>query len=250
MIPMSCPSCGRRGTIPPDRLNTRMHCKKCDAVFFMDSGGRLTLGEPPTEKPKVVKRDPKTGRASRDDDDPLAPLKHIPKWVYWMFGIAILGLTLWMGKGVIERVFTGLPSGLEKRSIFFAEAFIDKDWKRMKKLIPDKPGQEAMLTWLKEIRPFYPNPRADLGLPVIEYKDLTAPAAQTSDDPMAPAPTDEEKSASDLTMSEMRILPPPDENGKSTGDPFTIVLTWKRQGDWVIDGEATLSNSAASGLNK
>ena len=46
MIPMECPGCGRRGNVPPDRLNTRMHCKKCDAIFFMDRSGKIILGDP------------------------------------------------------------------------------------------------------------------------------------------------------------------------------------------------------------
>ncbi len=46
MIPMTCPSCGRRGNAPADRIKTRMHCKKCDAVFYMDENGKIILGDP------------------------------------------------------------------------------------------------------------------------------------------------------------------------------------------------------------
>src|SRR5436305_2036190 len=64
MIPMSCPNCGRRGSVPPDRLNTRMHCKKCDAVFHMDSSGKIMLGEPGARGKQGKK---KTTQAARDE---------------------------------------------------------------------------------------------------------------------------------------------------------------------------------------
>lgn len=46
MIPIECPKCGRRGNVPPDRLNSRLHCKACNAVFHLDNSGHLVLGEP------------------------------------------------------------------------------------------------------------------------------------------------------------------------------------------------------------
>ena len=66
MIPMSCPGCGRPGTIPPDKLNSRMHCKKCDAVFHMDATGHIVLGEPPRpgEAPKKRARAMQTGSSN------------------------------------------------------------------------------------------------------------------------------------------------------------------------------------------
>jgi hypothetical protein len=46
MIPMACPSCGRRGSVPQDKINSRLHCKKCDAIFHMDVEGHVVMGEP------------------------------------------------------------------------------------------------------------------------------------------------------------------------------------------------------------
>jgi hypothetical protein len=46
MIPLACPQCGRRGSIPADKMNSRLHCKKCDAVFHLDPLGHILLGEP------------------------------------------------------------------------------------------------------------------------------------------------------------------------------------------------------------
>ncbi len=46
MIPIQCPRCGKTGNVPPDRLGARLTCKRCDSAFYMDSGGRMVLGEP------------------------------------------------------------------------------------------------------------------------------------------------------------------------------------------------------------
>ncbi len=46
MIPIECPRCGKTGNVPPDRLDARLTCKRCQAAFYMDSGGRMVLGEP------------------------------------------------------------------------------------------------------------------------------------------------------------------------------------------------------------
>lgn len=45
MIPIECPRCGKTGHVPPDRLGSRLVCKRCESVFHMDKGGRMILGE-------------------------------------------------------------------------------------------------------------------------------------------------------------------------------------------------------------
>jgi hypothetical protein len=79
MIPMACPACGRKGTIPPDKLNARMHCKKCDAVFHMNSNGRVILGEPPHAGDKSDRKAGRARQTSGNVDLSLAgTLKAIP----------------------------------------------------------------------------------------------------------------------------------------------------------------------------
>jgi hypothetical protein len=46
MIEMACPSCGRAGQVPKEKLYTRLVCRKCHVVFHVDSTGRPVLGEP------------------------------------------------------------------------------------------------------------------------------------------------------------------------------------------------------------
>src|SRR5262245_35123227 len=49
MPELSCPQCGRSGNVPRTKLDSRLVCKKCHAVFHMDKAGRVVLGEPHSE---------------------------------------------------------------------------------------------------------------------------------------------------------------------------------------------------------
>src|SRR4051812_33288916 len=55
MIEMACPSCGRAGQVPKEKLQSRLVCRKCHVVFHMDPGGRAVLGEPNQGKDKAKK---------------------------------------------------------------------------------------------------------------------------------------------------------------------------------------------------
>jgi len=47
MIDLECPNCGRTGSVPNDKSNTRLVCKKCHIVFHVSPTGRSIMGEPP-----------------------------------------------------------------------------------------------------------------------------------------------------------------------------------------------------------
>src|SRR4051794_17130655 len=63
MIEMSCPSCGRAGQVPPEKLHTRLVCRKCHVVFHMEPSGRPVLGEPPGSKD--LKKEAKEKKSER-----------------------------------------------------------------------------------------------------------------------------------------------------------------------------------------
>ncbi|AGA30258.1 zinc ribbon domain-containing protein [Singulisphaera acidiphila] len=56
MIELACPSCGRAGSIPREKINTRLTCKKCHIVFHVNTTGRALVGEPHVEPPKAEPR--------------------------------------------------------------------------------------------------------------------------------------------------------------------------------------------------
>jgi hypothetical protein len=48
---MECPKCGASGKIPRNKVQTRLVCRKCLAIFHVNPLGRSVLGEPPTNEP-------------------------------------------------------------------------------------------------------------------------------------------------------------------------------------------------------
>jgi ribosomal protein S27AE len=61
-IPMECPKCGRYGSLPSNKLNTTLHCKKCGATFYVNSAGLAILGESPADRARIeeaAKKKPK-----------------------------------------------------------------------------------------------------------------------------------------------------------------------------------------------
>ncbi|MFO0953579.1 MAG: zinc ribbon domain-containing protein [Isosphaeraceae bacterium] len=48
-IDLSCPACGRVGSVPREKAHARLVCPKCHAVFHMSAAGRAVLGEPHSE---------------------------------------------------------------------------------------------------------------------------------------------------------------------------------------------------------
>src|SRR4051812_28665952 len=62
MIDLACPKCGRAGSIPREKINTRLVCKKCHAAFHMNTAGRTLLGEPHAESAR-----PEAGHQHHND---------------------------------------------------------------------------------------------------------------------------------------------------------------------------------------
>src|SRR4051794_25613205 len=63
MIEMSCPSCGRAGQVPKEKLHTRLVCRKCHVVFHMEPSGRAVLGEPLGSKEQKKEAEEKKKKA-------------------------------------------------------------------------------------------------------------------------------------------------------------------------------------------
>ncbi|MDB5352520.1 MAG: hypothetical protein JWN86_3767 [Planctomycetota bacterium] len=220
MIPMSCPSCGRRGNVPLDRLNTRMHCKKCDAVFHLDATGKPVLGEPPTVKGSKSK-------TSRPKDEPLDPigivaakLAYTPKPV-WMTLLVALGL------GVLYYGYTLFGSGssftkeqeISLKVVTAARAVLDKDLATLKAMATNDSQDEIV----KAVEVFHSMAGS---LP-----------AKTEDIMLTPGQPPEGASACVV----VDVIPP----ASADGTPATMLgmdLCWIKGGTkWFIDGKSTLA---------
>ncbi|GAC1474881.1 MAG: hypothetical protein NVSMB9_26120 [Isosphaeraceae bacterium] len=62
MIDLECPHCGRPGSIPSQKINSRLVCKKCHLVFHLTTSGRAVPGEPTSAQGSTSAPDPKAAR--------------------------------------------------------------------------------------------------------------------------------------------------------------------------------------------
>src|SRR4051794_18316218 len=78
MVELACPNCGRGGSVPREKMNARMVCKKCHMVFHMNSAGRAVLGEPRADPSKSgINKAEKSGFFRAMEDAPIPKLSSI-----------------------------------------------------------------------------------------------------------------------------------------------------------------------------
>jgi len=128
MIPIECPNCGRGGNVPPDRLNARLVCKACHSVFYMDTGGRMVLGEPGDTDSK--KKQPKPRAASAPEFDLAQTWNDIPKPVKFGVPAVLLVYLFWQFnpfggggpdyKGRAEAVIHALAANDRPKALSYA----------------------------------------------------------------------------------------------------------------------------------
>ncbi len=156
MIPMSCPKCGKRGSVPPDRLGTRMSCRSCKAVFHMDQSGHIVLGEPVDENDTSKKRKkPKCPKGQREQIDLgfSDMLKTTPKPVKIAIGVVVVLLVPYM-LGFRPNFWVPIPDTLEGRAEYVASAFADDAAGRARKIASS--GTAADIdAWFEKARPMF-----------------------------------------------------------------------------------------------
>ncbi len=224
MIPMSCPSCGRKGNIPLDRLNTRMHCKKCDAVFHLDASGKPVLGEPPAVKGSKAAR--AAARAKNEPLDPIgivaAKLAKTPKPV-WMTMAGLLGIyMLWTVWGFIGPRGATAEENFAAQNATAALAFLNQDADTLK----------AMAT---------EDSRDEIAQVVANFRSQVGDKAGKGAEDMAPmAKLPEEMSQEPVV--EMSIQPPKIPGEEEAPPMFYLDLIWiKGKAKYYLNGKATLT---------
>ncbi len=94
MIPIECPKCGREGNVPPDRLNAKLTCRGCQAVFHLDNSGRMVMGSP--GEPGKDKGRPHVQYSKPGEPFNLGEaLRGIPKPVKFGVPAVLLALAVW-----------------------------------------------------------------------------------------------------------------------------------------------------------
>ncbi|MBX6314176.1 MAG: hypothetical protein IRY99_14860 [Isosphaeraceae bacterium] len=219
MMPMVCPSCGRKGRVPKDKFRTRLHCKKCNAVFYLEPGGRAVLGEPPD--PRAEQR---AKEAARPEEFDLigwvaGKVMRAPRPVRIVGGTALAVVLL---AAVVQWLGLLRPGGdqLERLSEAAARAFLAGDKERIKAIaVPDT--VDAAVDWIDKARPA-----------------LMKNGATASGDAFVTATVlSREKGRAQVQAT---VMQPP-------ASPFALELFWVTDdnGQWRLDGAATFGASQA-----
>lgn len=254
MIPMSCPSCGRRGTVPPDRLNTRMHCKKCDAVFYMDRSGKIVLGDPDDaarrankpNKPKKVKKD-----SDPVDMNLVSLLGKAPTPVKLLVVVGAVVLIAFIA-GVRLPKFS-VSKNLDNRIEIVGEAFAYSAPGDIQKVAAPGTGGDLQ-QWYDKLRPtfkFEGQKRPGSLVSILKIGNEN-PGADKSPivirvvPPLTPDPVPEVKALKEALKKNPRAIKPETQPGYNADGSFDLPTVWVQNGGtWLLDGAQTLQAAQA-----
>jgi hypothetical protein len=217
---MICPSCGRKGNVPPDRLNTTLHCKKCDALFHLDAGGKVVLGEVPAEKPKAEDK-PK-------EFDPIGAfvmwLIKLPMAVKGAFVLAVLAGIGFLVFQRFQGTITGVPTDLLGRLTYIGNQFVDNH--------PEKIAALATSDSVNDIDTWYKAARRQLR--------FEGPQTETDFCTIAPEIDGKVEEKEGTTTNSKLMLSPPMPPNSSRNPPILVLqIPWVYQsGEWRINGKA------------
>ena len=225
MIPMSCPSCGRRGNIPLDRLNTRMHCKKCDAVFHLDATGKPVMGEPKSAKTN------KSGRAGAhapsDQFDPIgiiaSKIMKVPKPIWLGLGGLLSAFLLYGMYAGIKSLPKSAEQGFAAKNQTIATAFLDRDLSTMKSMATTD-SYEELAKLIETFRPLVGDKsgKGSEGIGTV----ISTPEV-----------------LSNTPKVEVAIVPPPEADTKAP-PIFYLDLVWQKTNEkYYLNGKATLESN-------
>lgn len=182
MIEMACPSCGRGGQVPPEKLHSRLVCRKCHVVFHMDPSGRPVIGEP-----HVATGDPKKkDKNSNGEHHSIFEAIHIPRLdelthlgdnlTDYTFPVKpVLGtlgglVVLW----VMFSLFSRPPEPVSDRARLALQALTSDDLDRLKTFASEE-TRDDVIRWYDAIHPklesarkSWPSKEADVQVVVIE----------------------------------------------------------------------------------
>src|SRR4051794_22207543 len=100
MIDLECPFCGRVGSVPREKANTKLVCKKCHMIFHMSPTGRALPGEPPVPRPVEHPHAHAPARAATAEKEPgvvLPGLGEVNPGLLGVLGALLLVCVVYVG---------------------------------------------------------------------------------------------------------------------------------------------------------
>jgi hypothetical protein len=264
MIEMACPSCGRAGQVPKEKLYTRLVCRKCHVVFHVDGQGRPVLGEP-------VSAESKAKAKKETEQKSLLQTLHIPTLSDltsakddlsdYTFpvkpALGVLGglAVLWILWGIIA----GPGESVADCSKTVAEALARDDLNRLKAFASDE-TKDDVVRWydaahpkLEKAREGWPSKDATVQVVVVEENTSkgtgetevfylpaagAAPAAAAPPPPPPPPPTPGAKPGAATAKT----------SAPAPNLPVSFHLYWVKSGShWLLDGRQSHAMASRAG---
>lgn len=168
MIDLECPSCGRVGSVPKEKANSRLVCKKCHSIFHMGPTGRAVIGEPPV--PKTV--DAMKGKAAtskkEDFEFELPRISELNPGLLAILGLLLVGGLLYLGYSMMGG---GGTVSLMPAAHELAQALSAKDTTRVVGLSsPESKGEAS--SWADNIVKIIEDKRGDAAISEVRVDAL------------------------------------------------------------------------------
>jgi hypothetical protein len=232
MPELSCPQCGRLGNVPRTKLESRLVCKKCHAVFHMNKAGRVVLGEPHDESRSATRTAVRATKPAEKKSgtwrDYLPEGEITPRMKAAALGAAALcaGFIVWL----LLPVAT-----LEQRAKDVAEAFKKGERSTLKSMALKSPNTSREVeNWYNVVHPRLEKRMKEWGVNDVRVEVMPD--------------MDNTKEGEKVTVMLM-----PAVAGSLTSDSFQKSITLmfylkKRSGQWWINGKATVNAAAGTAL--
>lgn len=263
MIEMACPSCGRAGQVPKEKLYTRLVCRKCHVVFHVDSQGRPVLGEPVSAAAKAKKENEPKSIMKSLGIPTLHDLTHMGEDLSeYTFPVKpVLGvLGGLVGIWLLWGFLAGPGESVADTSKVVAEALARDDLPKLKTCATDETIDDVVRFYdaahpkLEKRRENWPSKDASIQVIIVEEnlskgtgetEVFLAPALAATQAPAGPAPTPP---------------PPPVTKPGAPADtksaassaplPMSLHLYWVRSGShWLLDARESAQMAARASDN-
>lgn len=229
MIEMKCPACKMVGRVSKDKINTRLVCRKCLAVFHVKETGRAVLGEPP----QVAAKPAKAPREGLQLDLSL----DLPPWLRRVFGVifaprvlaVVAGLAVLVGGYRLVSMLRG--ESLQERTEKMARAAVIGELGTLLELTAEGTADD-MVKWYNAVRPQCdalkrmlrdPNPPVEV---TVNKEDGGTAEVVARVDAQEPRPKSALPSSGGLAATRSVELP--------------LILTSEGMAGWMLDGKRTL----------
>lgn len=227
MIPMSCPQCGSQGEIPLDKLNTRLHCRKCGVFFYVETSGQVHLGDPPNaaaQNESILRQARKKPKPERAEID-LNPFQGINAPSRRTVAVAglVLGVAALIAGAVMVVKTISQPEDLSGRAIRVAEMFTDMRLTDLETMAT-KDDVAGLKLWYNAVRPRFPLKEPRKTPEEVGYSNMILNESKTA--------------AETTTIFNLRASSDAD---KTIPQVFSYPLIWKQEdSQWKVDFPASL----------